>query len=167
MKWKILIWCVVVFGSVIIAFYYLHAYESRNGTNGEFASMPSFRFRNLSGKFFTEKYIPQGYNRIIIAGLSTSCDHCEYMTHKIVDNEMKLQNVYIVLIFVSAYNSTLKFVAENKLRTMKNLIVLIDSDNSFQEKFSNIPTPVFFIYDGKRTFIRKITGETSVDNLLK
>ena len=62
-------------------------------------------------------------------------------------------------------SSAAKFNSDYKLSLLPNIIILRDTNYQFQKIFGTGVVPSFFIYEHNK-FVKKVIGETMIDNLI-
>ena len=126
--------------------------------------MPHFSFPSVTEQVvFTDKQFSKG--NVIINYFSPDCDHCQFMARTFYINRDKLKNTNILMISAQDRETTESFIKEYALDSITNVKVLLNDKNEFFTLFGTSIIPSFFIYKDSR-LIKKVTGETKIDNLL-
>ena len=127
--------------------------------------LPKFTFQSLTNTAYTTDSIVNIDGRIIINLFSPNCEHCQYMAETFKNNKDNLKNVSIIMISYADSATVSRFYDSNGLKNLPNVVVLRDPCFKFYKTFGTSAVPSFFIYNNKR-LVKKIIGETKIENLL-
>jgi thiol-disulfide isomerase/thioredoxin len=129
------------------------------------STLPEFSFISLDLHSFDRKDIDKTKLRIILNHFSPTCEHCQYMAGEFIKNSQKLKDIQILMITSADIDVASKFNSDYKLSLLPNIIILRDTNYQFQKIFGTGVVPSFFIYEHNK-FVKKVIGETMIDNLI-
>jgi thiol-disulfide isomerase/thioredoxin len=130
-------------------------------------SLPVFSFeRQLSGQF-SNTNIDANAERLIINFFNPECEHCQYMASQIAKNKEQFSVHQLLLVTTADSLAVDKFNKTYRLSELPNVVLLRDTHYQFTPVFGSHIIPSFFVYDNDRSLVKKITGETKIENLLK
>jgi thiol-disulfide isomerase/thioredoxin len=130
-------------------------------------SLPDFSFeRQLSGQF-SKANVDANAEKLIINFFNPECEHCQHMAGEINKNKAAFSKHQLLLVTTADSAAVAKFNATYKLNELPNLVLLRDTRYQFTPVFGSHIIPSFFVYDNDRHLVKKITGETKIENLLK
>jgi thiol-disulfide isomerase/thioredoxin len=134
--------------------------------NKNISIFPAFSFSTIDNKIFSNENLPDANNKIIINFFNPECEHCQYMAKSYIRNSGKLKDISLLMITIADSASIVKFRNDYHLDSLQNIIFLRDSKFQFEKIFGIAVVPSFFIYKNKK-LVKKIIGETKIENLLK
>lgn len=130
-------------------------------------SLPAFSFeKQLSGQF-NNTNVDADAERLIINFFNPECEHCQYMAQQIVKNKAALSEHQLLMVTTADSAAVDKFNKTYRLSELPNLVLLRDKNYQFAPTFGSHIIPSFFVYDNDHRLVKKITGETKMENLLK
>lgn len=130
-------------------------------------SLPAFSFeRQLSGQF-SNTNVDANAEKLIINFFNPECDHCQHMAGEITKNKDVFKSHQLLLVTTADSVAVDKFNKTYRLNELPNLVLLRDTRYQFTPVFGSHIIPSFFVYDNDRHLVKKITGETKIENLLK
>jgi thiol-disulfide isomerase/thioredoxin len=127
--------------------------------------MPAFSFTTFNAKLFSNESLADNNDKIIINFFNPECEHCQYMAKSYLKNADKFNDVSLLMITIADSASVSKFNSDYHLDSLHNLILLRDPKFQFEKIFGTSVVPSFFIYKDKK-LVKKISGETKIENLL-
>jgi len=128
-------------------------------------TLPIFKFVSMNGNPYNHQSLPEENGNIIFNFFSPNCEHCQYMATQYIKNQQKLKNATILMITTADSISTTKFYKDYQLNRLPNIVMLRDPQYKFYKIFGTGVVPSFFLYKDK-VLVKKIIGETKIDNLL-
>lgn len=166
MKRKLIIFITIVL-SIIFVSCLLIAKKINDKSKSEIliSTLPEFSFISLDLHSFDRKDIDKTKLRIILNHFSPTCEHCQYMAGEFIKNSQKLKDIQILMITSADIDVASKFNSDYKLSLLPNIIILRDTNYQFQKIFGTGVVPSFFIYEHNK-FVKKVIGETMIDNLI-
>ena len=102
---------------------------------------------------------------IIFNYFHPACEHCQYMAQQFLQNKNLLKNKMILMFSNASEKENNMFKIQYHLDNVNNLFIFSDSTHLFYKTFHPNIVPSFFIYK-KAALLKKINGETTIDNLL-
>ncbi|MEX6688487.1 hypothetical protein QTN47_13320 [Danxiaibacter flavus] len=116
-------------------------------------------------------YFPYGGNvftnkPIIINYFSPECEHCQYMATQIVSHSTTLTSAHLLLITAANLTDAAGFMSTFKLDSLPFVTLGLDTNNVFFRKFGSNTVPSFYIYNAQHNLVRKIMGETKIENII-
>lgn len=108
----------------------------------------------------TKKYL-------LLAYISTDCEHCDYMTDELKMHDKDFGNYNIVMVAMGTEQSFQQFTAKHNLNLVTDISILWDKGFKVRKQFAVSSTPEFFIYNKAGQNVLHIKGETKIENLLK
>lgn len=114
----------------------------------------------INKEFFTTDYL-------LLAYMSTDCDHCDYMTDQLCKNINRFVKCRVVLLAQGSPTSLGTFSKKHQLDSCNNILLLHDKNMEVLKKYKISSTPYFLMYNKEGKNILAIKGETKIDNLLK
>ena len=166
MKRKLIIFITIVLSIIFVACL-LIAKKINDKYKSEIliSTLPEFSFISLDLHSFDRKDIDKNKLRIILNHFSPTCEHCQYMAGEFIKNSQKLKDIQILMITSADIDVASKFNSDYKLSLLPNIIILRDTNYQFQKIFGTGVVPSFFIYEHNK-FVKKVIGETMIDNLI-
>jgi thioredoxin-related protein len=168
MKWRKITGLLLIIG--LLLFFFNSAYkkiEQKKIIDTQTQQLPNFSFQTQDNDTFTTKNISNNFTKIIVNYYNPQCEHCQYMATQIKQNASKGSNIQWLCITSADSTSIHEFNKKYGLDQMENLVMLKDSHLQFEKKFGTAVVPSFFIYNQERKLIKKIIGETKIENLLQ
>ena len=104
---------------------------------------------------------------LLIAYMSTDCDHCDYMMEQLCKNIDSFKQCRVVLVAQGSKASLETFSQKHQLNNFKEVLLLHDKDLEMIKKYKISSTPHFLMYNKEGKNILTIKGETKIENLLK
>ncbi len=127
--------------------------------------VPSFSFKRLNKKEFTNKDIEPG-KLLFFVFFDTECDHCHRSITYINQHYKEFKKTAIYLITLDSGDKIKPFI--NKygidLQGKKNVAILQDTKNEFIQKFGPRKYPSLFLYSEKKELM---LYEDNEQNLFK
>jgi thiol-disulfide isomerase/thioredoxin len=160
---KIHIFIIVL--TILLFIVLINGIIKKNKENNIISTTPDFIFSTLENISFSKNNIDKGKNRLILNLFSPSCEHCQYMASEFLKDSQKLRDVQILMITSADSTNATKFNNDYKLLLLPNIIILRDTNYQFQKIFGTSVVPSFFIYE-KNKLVKKVIGETKIDNLI-
>jgi len=121
------------------------------------------------GIFYTNTALKKNFEllseRVIINFFSPTCEHCQYMATQYLKNKAQLKDITILMVTSADSCSLTKFNNDYQLNTFHNIVLLRDTKFKIYKIFEITTVPSFFIYDHQK-LVKKIIGETKIENLL-
>jgi hypothetical protein len=130
-------------------------------------SLPAFSFRRQDGGLFDNSRIDPSAERILFDYFNPDCEHCQYMAGEFVRNADRLSHYQLILVTIADSTSVDQFRKTYGLDKVRNLVILRDTKFAFAGIFGPSMIPAFYLYGPDRKMIRKVLGETKMENLLK
>ncbi len=155
---------IIILTLSILIFFIIKKINKINKTEEFIATKLEFAFLAHNNHTFTNKDVDKTKSRIIINYFHPSCEHCQYMAGELIKDSQKLKNFQILMITSADSKSTTKFKNDYNL-SLPNIKILRDTSYQFQNIFGTAVVPSFFIYE-KNKLIKKIIGETKIENLI-
>lgn len=127
------------------------------------------RIQSLPLNSFTRLYgdsIDHYKGKIVIYYFSPECEHCQYMTKKLVENCKYHSEIRFVMVTSAKVSSVKDFIILYHIAECRSISVYSDTILSFNKLFGSSIVPSFFIYVNGR-LVKKIVGETKIENLLE
>ena len=149
----------------IILYFIIFSLNKKNVNNLTIEKLPIILLKDVNNNFFSNNDIDNTKSRIIINHFSPTCEHCQYMAGEFIKDSQKLKDVQILMITSADSASAAKFNSDYKLSLLPNIIILRDTNYQFQKIFGTGVVPSFFIYEHNK-FVKKVIGETLIDNLI-
>ena len=166
MSIKIRVYIYIIFLILLSScFFIVKKIYQKNMTEAIIATIPNFSFLSQKNQSFSNINIDNTKSRIIINYFSPNCENCQYMADELLKDSHKLKNIQILMITSANSTSTTKFKNDYKLSLLPNIIILRDTNYMFQKIFGTGIVPSFFIYE-KNKLIKKVNGETKIENLI-
>lgn len=162
---KIIVLSVVIGIIVLLSESVYRKAKARNIVDKNTATMPSFTFTELNNSLFSDTDIRNKNGKVVINYFNPDCEHCQYMAKNYLQHADKLKNLRIIMVTLADSTSTTGFVKRFELNTLPGIVILRDTKFQFEKIFGPSIVPSFFIYDSRK-LIKKITGETRIENLL-
>jgi len=128
-------------------------------------TLPVFAFVTVSNKTFSNADLENENGKIIFNFFSPTCEHCQYMATQYLKNKEQLKESTILMVTIADSSSVAKFNKDYQLNTLPNLILLRDTKFQFYKIFGIATVPSFFIYKQQK-LVKKIIGETKIENLI-
>lgn len=163
---------IIIVGAALLAVGYL-GFSSFNKIkkNKQIAeniqSLPAFSFQQQLSGSFSNANLDANAERLIINFFNPECEHCQYMAGEIKKNKEKLSKHQLLLVTTADSIAVDKFNKTYGLNELPNLVLLRDTRYQFVPVFGSHIIPSFFVYDNDHRLVKKTTGETKIDNLLK
>lgn len=129
------------------------------------ALLPAYSFTTQNNADYTSKDAQTNTGKIIFNHFSPTCEHCQYMVKSYLTNKEKLKDAIILMVTIADSASVAKFSKEYQITSMPNIVLLRDTKYQFEKTFGTSVVPSFFIYKNNK-LVKKIIGETKIDNLL-
>jgi thioredoxin-related protein len=126
---------------------------------------PFAAYKNNKLVFIDKSKITKNY--LLLAYISTECEHCDYMAEELKKYEKNFINCNIVLVAMGTEQSLHQFTAKHNLGIVNNINILWDKEFKIKKQFAVSTTPEFFIYNRAGHNVLHIKGETKIENLLK
>ena len=127
--------------------------------------LPSFSFLTVDNKPFSNASITDVNSKIIINYFNPSCEHCQYMAKSYVKHANQVNDVSLIMVTIADSVSVSKFRNDYHLDTVHSITLLRDTKFQFEKIFGTGMVPCFFIYKDRK-LLKKIVGETKIENLL-
>jgi len=128
--------------------------------------LPGFAFLTPNGGSFTDKMISPAYAHLVINHFSPDCEFCQDMTGKMREGRDQLGNTLVIMVTEADSIAVDGFLEKYRLRNCTGIMVLRDPTVSFYTKFGTGVSPSFFVYDENRQLVKRILGETRIENLI-
>lgn len=131
-------------------------------------TIPSFSFKKLDKKEFTNKDIQAG-KLIFFVFFDTHCDHCERAIQYISQhyNEFKMAAVYLITLDSAEKVKPFMKKFGDSLKDKKNVLILQDTRNEFIRKFGPRKYPSLFLYSVKKKLIMYDDNEQHLPEFIK
>jgi thiol-disulfide isomerase/thioredoxin len=129
-------------------------------------SMPQFNFQELNGISFETQDVDRNVENVIINYYHPDCEHCQYMVSEIKKSVALFQRVQFIMITSADSSKIITLDRKYQLSAIPNLKLLLDAHATFEDAFGAATIPSFFVYSKERKLIKKIIGETKIENLL-
>lgn len=129
------------------------------------AILPAFKFYGLNNTIFSNSSLHDINSGVILNFFSPACEHCQYMATQYLKLKEQLKSITILMVTEADSSATAKFYNNYQLSQMPNIIVMRDTKFQFPAIFGTGVVPSFFVYK-KQKLIKKIIGETKIENLL-
>lgn len=127
--------------------------------------LPHFNFSKLDNKQYSDSNITDNAGEIIINYFNANCEHCQYMAKSIQDGKSRLGKIKFLMITTLDTLGLYSFMINYRIDSLANITVLIDRNSSFKTIFGSSEIPTFLVYKN-RILVRRIIGETKLENLL-
>jgi len=120
--------------------------------------MPKFKFKDLTGKEYTQAHLPSTYDFITIVYYDPGCEHCEDQANRIKQELSRFSKTYFIWVTIGDAGQALIFKNYYFARS-KNIKFLTDPTNSIFYTFAGIQeTPTIWVYNKKKELIATIPG---------
>ena len=139
--------------------------QKKESTEKNISALPFFSFLAIDSKLFSNASIKDSTGKIIINFFNPECEHCQYMAKTYVRNTDKFRDITLLMITIADSASLAKFKADYHLDSISNLVLLRDPTFQFEKIFGSSVVPSFFVYKDRK-LVKKIIGETKIENLL-
>jgi thiol-disulfide isomerase/thioredoxin len=156
---------VVVIVILVSCLFIVKKVNEKNKVESIIAKIPEFSFLTLDNHSFSDKNIENSESRLLLNHFNPNCEHCQYMAGEFIKDSQKINDVQILMITSADSTSAAKFNSDYKLSLLPNITILRDTNYQFQKTFGTGVVPSFFIYEHNK-LVKKIIGETKVDNLI-
>jgi len=103
---------------------------------------------------------------VLVIFFSPDCDHCQYMTKKIVEHHDEFKEVQLIMIAPATKAGIQQFANEYDLNKLKDVNLGMDTNFKFFKIFGSTMTPSFFVYNRQHVLVKSIQGETKLSNIL-
>lgn len=143
---------------IIVKGYY--AISEFDKTDKRIQSMPLISFTRLYGDS-----VDYYKGRIVVYYFSPECEHCQYMTKKLVENCNYHSEIRFVMVTSAGISSAKDFIKLYHIAECRSISVYTDTILSFNKLFGSSIIPSFFIYENG-ILVKKVVGETKIENLL-
>lgn len=148
-----------------LSFKMYHKLEEKRVADANTTVLPSFSFYIQDGSLFTTDRSSYANEKVVINYFNPDCDHCQYMARQIKKTSPAFTGITILMVTNADSLSVSSFVKKYGLENIPGIILLRDPEYSFNRLFGSSIVPSFFLYKN-RALVRKITGETKVENLI-
>jgi thiol-disulfide isomerase/thioredoxin len=138
---------------------------AKNIADKNTSTLPAFSFATVGNKTFSNEDLSDTNSKIIINYFNPACEHCQYMAKSYVKNADKLNDISLIMITIADSSSISKFRNDYHLDSLHNITFLRDPKLQFEKIFGTSSVPSFFIYKDRK-LVKKIIGETKIENLL-
>ena len=135
--------------------------ESDRATRKLIQKLPEMPFQYLQAGNISE------HKPVVVIFFSPDCDHCQRTAIELIALKSKLSRFQIVMVTQSSLTETQGFYKKYSLSQLPNLRVGIDKNFEFYKYFGNANVPSFYIYDKNHSLVKKIQGETNIDQISK
>ena len=131
-------------------------------------TIPSFTFKRLNKKEFTNKDIQPG-KLLFFVFFDTQCDHCQRSIQFIGEHYTEFKKTAIYLITLDSVEKITPFMAKygNKLKDKKNVTILRDTKSEFIQKFGPRKYPSLFLYSAKKELMLYEDEEQNLSTFIK
>lgn len=131
-------------------------------------TIPSFSFKRLDNKEFTNKDIQAG-KLIFFVFFDTHCDHCERAIQYISQHYNEFKKTAFYLITLDSVEKIKPFMKKygDSLKDQKNALILQDTRNEFIQKFGPRKYPSLFLYSVKKELIMYDDNEENLPEFIK
>ena len=126
---------------------------------------PFTAYQNGKPITFDKANITKKY--VVLAYVSTDCEHCDYMTEELKKHSKDFRNCTIVMLAMGTEQSLTQFIEKHNLTKVNDISILWDKEFKIRKQFAVTATPEFFIYNKAGQNVLHINGETKIENLLK
>ncbi len=126
---------------------------------------PFTAYQNNRPVVFDKTTITREY--LLLAYMSTDCEHCDYMTEELKKHYKGFENCNIFLLAMGTEQSLTQFTAKHSLSLVNDINILWDKNFEIKKQLAISSTPEFFIYNKAGINVLHIKGETKIENLLK
>ncbi|MGB8194411.1 MAG: redoxin domain-containing protein [Chitinophagaceae bacterium] len=130
-------------------------------------SMPAFSFTRQTAVEFTNSDIDAHAQKLIFSFFNPECEHCQYMAGELVKNSEQFTKHQVLMVTTADSVAVDNFIKTYQLNKLSNVVLLRDTHYQFASTFGARIIPSFFIYDEHRKLVKKFTGETKIENLLR
>jgi peroxiredoxin len=117
-------------------------------------TIPSFTFRRLTKKEFTNKDLEAG-KLLFFVFFDTECDHCQRSIQYISRHYQEFKKAAMYLITLDSVSKVTAFMNKygNNLKNKKDVTILQDTKSEFIQKFGPKKYPSLFLYSVKKELI--------------
>jgi thiol-disulfide isomerase/thioredoxin len=129
--------------------------------------LPAFSFQRQDGRIFDNSRIDPLAERVLFDYFNPDCEHCQYMAGEFVRNADRFARYQLILVTIADSLAVDRFRKAYGLDKLRNLVILRDTKFVFANIFGPSMIPAFYEYGRDRKMIRKVLGETKLENLLK
>lgn len=129
-------------------------------------NLPVFAYQNVeAGLKFTRQDLNENLPTIFIY-FNSECEYCQHEAIDIKENIKKLKNVQILFVSIENPKTIEKFAKNYNLLNCDNIHFLFDNRKTFADTFDVTSIPFILIYDKDKRLVKKIKGQTKIDNIL-
>jgi protein-disulfide isomerase len=129
-------------------------------------TLPSFEFFTINNEPFNNKSLtPQ--LPTVVAYFNPGCDHCTEIAEKIISEKPDFSKVNFLMITSADRLDVSNFLTKYNALEKANVKILIDSKHNMNNSFGLTAVPSFLVYNANGSLLKKINGETSLNNILK
>ena len=114
---------------------------------------------------FSNRDISNENKKLIINFFNPDCEHCQYMVQQYAKNANKFKGIRWLMVTIADNIEVDNFRSHYHLDALPDIVLLRDSKFQFEKIFGTSVVPSFFVYKYKK-LVRKIIGETKIENLL-
>ena len=152
--------------AILLAFAIVRKLHETNIIVQKTLLLPEFSFLTLENVVFSNSGLPATGGKLIINYFNPDCEHCQSMAAAYVRNAKKLATVQLIMVTIADSASVENFKKMYRLGLLNQIVFLRDTKFQFEQLFGTSVVPSFFVYK-KGKLLKKVTGETTVDNLLR
>jgi len=128
-------------------------------------TVPSFTFKTLENKDFTQVNISQELPKLFVY-FNSECDFCNSEARKIQDNLERLKSIQILFVSHEEINGIIAFAKKHQLYNKKDIVFLADTKLEFSEIFDAKTLPFMLLYSKENELIKKFKGSTNPKKIL-
>jgi peroxiredoxin len=131
-------------------------------------TVPSFTFKRLNKKEFTNKDIVPG-KLLFFVFFDTECDHCQRSIQYINQHYQEFKKTVIYLITLDSTEKIKPFMNKygSGLKDKKNVVLLQDTKNEFIQKFGPKKYPSLFLYSEKNELMLYEDNEQNLSRFIR
>jgi hypothetical protein len=130
------------------------------------AKLPVFTIANITdSSAFTEKNLKKNQKTIFIY-FGADCGHCIVFGRKLRDSIAAFENTQIVMVSSSEFSKIRRYYDDLHLADCPNVTVGYDAKFFFPIHFDVRLFPSAYVYDKKGKFVKGLSNEISIQELL-
>ncbi len=156
---------ILMMGIFLMAFLNFQKIKHRKRQLSSISIIPEFEFIKSKGGLYNRNALDKNADVTIFNYFDPDCEHCQVMMKAYGNNRIILKRVQILMITGADSISLRKFENLFAVDSLDEVVLLRDPKFTFFKLFGTISIPAFIIYKNGILY-KKITGETSIKNLL-
>lgn len=131
-----------------------------------FDTIPAMEFYSPEGQKFKTTDLQPG-KPVVFFFFSPECPHCKRNTEMMLQEIDKLREVQLFFVSPDLPERVLEYSREYNLADYKEIMLLLDTNFEFDNKYMPTVTPIYYIYGSDLLYRGTITGKTTSGQILK